>query len=58
MGDACSMAKQQKELDRFEKNPKKDVSIQAKTTLIIGAAVAFGTIAVGIISLIVYEKGL
>ncbi|MDE6349522.1 MAG: cache domain-containing protein [Treponemataceae bacterium] len=52
------MAKQQKELDRFEKNPKKDVTIQFKTTLLIGAAVAFGAIAVAVISLIVFDKGL
>ena len=52
------MAKQQKELDRFEKNPKKDVSIQTKTTLLIGAAVAFGAIAVAVIALIVFDKGL
>ena len=52
------MAKQQKELDRFEKNPKKDVTIQFKTTLLIGAAVAFGAIAVAVIALIVFDRGL
>lgn len=52
------MAKQLKELDRFEKNPKKDVTIQFKTTLLIGVAVAFGAIAVAVIALIVFDKGL
>ena len=52
------MAKQQKELDRFEKNPKKDVLIQTKLVLLQVIGVVIAAVAVGVISLVVFDKGL
>ena len=52
------MAKQQKELDRFDPHPKKDVQILTKLVSLIAFGVAFGAFAVGIISLAIFDKGL
>ncbi|MBQ3825196.1 MAG: cache domain-containing protein, partial [Spirochaetaceae bacterium] len=52
------MAKQKKELDRFDTNAKKDMTILTKFLLIVGASVAVATIGVVTTSLEVFAHNL
>ena len=47
-----------KALDRFEKNPKKDISLKAKLIGMIGGAVLVGVFVTGYVALTVFDKGL
>ncbi|MBQ7160058.1 MAG: cache domain-containing protein [Treponema sp.] len=52
------MAKQLKELDRFDPHPKHNVQILTKLVGLIAFGVAFGALAVGTIALVIFDKGL
>ncbi len=52
------MAKQQKELDRFDPHPKRNVQVLTKLVGLIAFGVAFGSISVGVISLVIFDRGL
>ena len=52
------MAKQKKELDRFDTNAKKDMTILTKFLLIVGASVAIATLGVVTTSLEVFAHNL
>ena len=52
------MAKEKKELDRFDTKAKRNMSITAKLLGIIIGAVALGTISVGITALEIFDRGL
>jgi len=47
-----------KALDRFEKNPRKDISLKAKLIGMIGGAVLVGVFVTGYVALTVFDKGL
>ena len=51
------MAKQLKELDRFDPHPKHNMQILTKLVALIAFGVAFGALAVGVISLYIFDKG-
>ena len=51
------MAKQQKELDRFDPHPKHNVQILTKLVGLIAFGVAFGSVSIGIISLLIFDRG-
>ena len=47
-----------KALDRFEENPKKNISLKAKLLGMIGGAVLVGVFVTGYVALTVFDKGL
>ena len=47
-----------KALDRFEKNPKKNISLKTKLIGMIGGAVLVGVFVTGYVALTVFDKGL
>ena len=46
-----------KELDRFEKNPKKNMSLKAKLIAMMGASVLLGVFASAAVTLTVFDRG-
>ena len=52
------MAKEKKELDRFEKNPKRDMQILTKLLGMIIGSVVFSVVGIAFLSLMVFDNGL
>ena len=51
------MARQKKELDRFEKNPRKDIQILTKLMFMILGSVIIGVVGVAVLELNIFDRG-
>ena len=45
-------------LDRFEKNPKKNISLRTKLTVLVAGAVALGSLLASLISVSIFNRGI